>query len=410
MSCESSTSRTGSPEVSRSPHRAGAPALTTLHTTDAETLAQRRVAACGAALLVSLLCAGAAGCSASKDPPPPDLAPLDQRSPAGDRTTLDLVAADRGSQGDGCGYRGTGASIQVTGAIELCMPQVVCTAETCPPPLGQCVGGRCEFKAGYRGIETLPEAWATHYCALAAGGCHGVTQINFPEITAAAVGQSLGLPLCDGGQDLFAGCVGVAASSPMLVGNSQEAVDPTTGVMVPLWGLGLTEASGLCYELHGPGGRVIVALTDRCGGYCRCGGSEVQECGPCVSAEDMEPHCACVGAVPGLFEECCGRGCPSLQPDCDWCASNNHPHFDLDTAAFNALCGAEAIQGSCRLTSARFISCLQPDEGWPPGGSGAACKAGSFWCAGPEPHHLLVPGSTCCCNWDLQPQPDGTCA
>lgn len=64
-----------------------------------------------------------------------------------------------------CGYKQTGQVLIVAPGIKICMPQVVCTSETCPPPLGQCVGGKCAFKGGYKGIETLPEAWATHYCA-----------------------------------------------------------------------------------------------------------------------------------------------------------------------------------------------------------------------------------------------------
>jgi hypothetical protein len=308
----------------------------------------------------------------------------------------------------GCGYKGTGTPRTIAPGIELCLPEVVCTAETCPPPLGDCTAGACVFKGGYNGLATLPEAWATYYCDLASGGCHGVTQIDYPEVTADQISQALGIPTCGAAPSSAPKCIGIAASSPMVVGNSQEAIDPATGAPVALWGLGLTEASGLCYELQGPGGTVLVALTDRCGGYCSCKGSGYQECGPCVSAADMSPNCACVGPVPGLFSECCGLGCPTTLANCDWCASNNHPHFDVDTAAFNKLCGAEAGKGSCKLTKVSTLSCLAP-KAWPPGGA-AGCKQGSFWCSGPSPHHAQVPGTSCCCNWDLVPQPDGTCA
>jgi len=310
--------------------------------------------------------------------------------------------------GHGCGYKATGRVLKVTSTIELCMPQTVCTAETCPPGLGDCTKGRCVFKSGYKGVETLPEAWATHYCDLGKGGCHGVTQIDFPEVNASKIATAIGAPLCDGAPTSAKKCVGIAASSPMIVGNSQEARDPTTGKIVALWGLGYVEASGLCYELHGPGGIVIAALTDRCGGYCKCNGSDYQECGPCVNAVDMAPHCACVGSVPGLFGQCCGRGCPTTKANCDWCASNNHPHFDLDTAAFDKLCGAQAINGSCRLSKVTFFKCTTPNASWPPGGSGS-CKKGSFFCTTPTPNQIQVPGTSCCCNWNLKPQADGTC-
>ncbi len=312
------------------------------------------------------------------------------------------------SSGTGCGFKGEGERLEVTANIEICLPPVVCTSETCPPPLGDCVNGKCVFKGEYEGLLTLPEAWATHYCDLPGGGCHGVSQIAFPEVTAQKVAEALGYPLCS---TAFAGdekCVGITASSPMVVGNSEVAIDPDSGSIVSNWGLGMTEASGLCYEVSGPGGTVVVAITDRCGGYCTCGGSGNQECGPCVSAPDMSPGCACVGTVPGLHSECCGRGCASVNQDCDWCASNNHPHFDVDLDAFNWVCGEDAINGSCQLSTVRFFECLAPSGQWPPGGG--SCKAESFHCNGsPTAHNELVPDTRCCCNWNQCPQPDGTC-
>ena len=366
--------------------------------------------------LLSLLLIGAGACDDDESHSPPADAGADQLADAstpgdaGDASTPgDAGDAFSPPDGDGktCGYKGTGTPRTIAPGIELCVPQVVCTAETCPPPVGTCSAGSCVFAGGYKGLATLPEAWATYYCDLTTGGCHGVTQIDYAEVTAGQISTALGIPTCAASPGA-AKCVGIAASSPLLVGNSQEAIDPATGKPVQLWGLGLTEASGLCYELKGPGGTVLVALTDRCGGYCKCNGSGYQECGPCVSAADMAPNCPCVGTVPGLHTECCGMGCPTTQANCDWCASNNHPHFDLDTAAFNKLCGAEAINGSCKLTSVSPTPCLAP-KSWPPGG-GAGCKQGSFWCSGPSPHHEQVPGTSCCCNWDLKPQADGTCA
>jgi hypothetical protein len=266
----------------------------------------------------------------------------------------------------GCGWQGAGRVLDVAAGVTVCLPPVVCTSETCPPPLGACVNGACQYKNGYAGLTTFPEAWITYYCQLSTGGCHGVTQVQFPEDTAAAIAKSTGYPLCEGDTSPTGECVGISASSPMVVGNSQLAVDPSTGKYVKDWGLGLTEATGLCYELTGPGGVALVALTDRCGGYCKCGGSGYQECGPCVSAPDMSPNCPCVGTEPGLFTQCCGQGCatPTVAA-CDWCASNNHPHFDLDVATFNRLCGALANRGSCQLSAARFVPCMTPTA-WPP--------------------------------------------
>lgn len=312
-------------------------------------------------------------------------------------TTLDA--------GEACGQAG-GRAVTIAEDIQVCLPPVVCNPETCPPGLGTCVDGECRFLGDYRGLATYPEAWATHYCDLLGGGCHGVSQVEFAEDNADAVATAHSLPLCQSALP-HERCVGISASPPMMVGNSEEAKDPVTGERVDTWGLGMTEASGLCYELDGPGGPVLVLMTDRCGGYCTCNGSGFQECGPCVNAPDMSPHCACVGTVPGLWGDCCGVGCGAVKQDCDWCASNNHPHFDLDVHAFNHLCGEQALMGSCRLTRARPVPCMAPNPAWPPGGTN--CKENSFWCEGPQPHHAQVPGTTCCCNYDLTPQPDGTC-
>jgi hypothetical protein len=195
----------------------------------------------------------------------------------------------------------------------------------------------------------------------------------------------------------------------MVVGNSQVTVDPATNQVVKAWGQGLTEASGLCYELTGPGGSVVVALTDRCGGYCKCGGSGYQECGPCVSAEDMAPNCPCVGTAPSLHTNCCGNGCGgTVDQQCDWCANNNHPHFDLDTAAFNVLCGGDGSAGSCRLSGVKPVTCLTP-KAWPPGGGGGGCGANSFQCTEAAPNQPMVPGKNCCCNYGMTPKEDGSC-
>jgi hypothetical protein len=225
------------------------------------------------------------------------------------------------------------------------------------------MNGRCVFGAGYQGIQTLPQAWATHYCALSTGGCHGVTQIDFPESTAQMVGAQLGKPVCDA--QASDQCVGIMASSPMVVGNSQEAIDPATSKPVTPWGLGLTEATGLCYRITGPGGTAIVAVTDRCGGYCSCNGSGFQECGACTNAPSLLPNCPCVGTAGTLYTQCCGRGCPTLNGACDWCASENHPHFDLDDSTFNWVCGNQAVLGSCQLSAASFFPCMAP-KAWPP--------------------------------------------
>jgi hypothetical protein len=118
-----------------------------------------------------------------------------------------------------------------------------------------------------------------------------------------------------------------------------------------------------------------------------------------------------VGTVPGLYSACCGLNCPTLQADCDWCASNNHPHFDLDDATFNWVCGTQAGRGSCQLSSIKYVSCLT-SKAWPPGGGGGGgCGANTFQCGNMAGSHQdTVPGSACCCNYNQCPQSDGSCA
>jgi hypothetical protein len=274
---------------------------------------------------------------------------------------------------DHCGYKNLGSVLEVTSDIVLCLPESTCLPETCPPGLGECVDGKCVFKGAYKGLKTMPEAWVTQYCDLSTGGCSGVSQLEPPPTTADKLASDKNLPLC---MSASAGekCVGIVASPPMMIGNSEIAKDPKTGKALALWGLGLTEASGLCYELTGPGGSALVAVTDRCGGYCKCGGGAYNECGACVDADDMQVKCPCVGAAPPLYDACCVRGEPILcgpKPAddplafCDWCASNNHPHFDLDDATFNHICGSEKDKGSCKLSKAKFVKCREPDPAWP---------------------------------------------
>jgi hypothetical protein len=247
-----------------------------------------------------------------------------------------------------CGYKGMGHVLNVSAGISLCIPPQTCLPETCPPTVGSCVNDQCVFKPGYQGLQTLPEAWTTHYCDLQSGACQGVHQLDTVLSTAQAVAKKASLALCKSSA-AGAKCVGIVASPPMMVGNREK--------FGQIWGLGLTEASGLCYEVTGPGGSALLAITDRCGGFCKCpslGANDFSECGQCKEATDMTPLCECRG----------DNNCSTQQ--CDWCAANNHPHFDVDDDAFNHLCGDQALKGSCQLTVAKFVPCADPRADWPP--------------------------------------------
>ena len=216
----------------------------------------------------------------------------------------------------------------ISANITVYVPWFYCLAENCPSPFGTCnrTSNTCEYIAPYMGLATYPEAFATHYCTLEPGGCVGVTQINPPYTTAGYIASNWSIPIC---QDMTTPetCVGIHASPSRQNGNAQTAVYVNNGSAVTNWGMGLTEASGVCFRLTGATGKqVIVAQTDRCGGYCECGSTQptFEECGPCVNAANLTPNCPCVGTVLDLYPTCCGLSiysCPATEVKCDWCAS-----------------------------------------------------------------------------------------
>jgi hypothetical protein len=254
-----------------------------------------------------------------------------------------------------CGFKNQGTVINVAANIEVCIPTSKCLPETCPPGLGKCVDDKCVFEAGYKGIETLPEAWATHYCNLQTGSCTGVRQFSPPLTNAQNIATKHGLKLC-ANASASEKCVGIVAVPPMMAGNREKWNEQ--------WGYGYTEAMGTCYEVTGPGGSALVAITDRCGGWCTCpskGQTVVNECGACSEATDLTAICQCRGSAGSLYDQCA-----SPVERCDWCAANNHPHFDLDEHAFEHVCGDQKDKGSCKLTQTKLVPCMDANPAWPP--------------------------------------------
>jgi hypothetical protein len=281
------------------------------------------------------------------------------------KPTLGASGGSAGSDvvtGPPCGYQQRGTLQQIAANVQVCLPLQVCTpSETCPRGLADCVAGACVFKPGYHGLATLPEAWATYYCDLPSGGCDGSVLNPRPYELAQALAAKYG-PVCASAPDAPGTCVGIAAVPPQMAGNSQIARDPASGEDVSAWGLGMTGASGLCYRITGATGTAVIGISDRCAGYCKCGRGEYNECGACINAVDTTPECTCVGAAPPLY----GSGCAEAA-QCDWCASNNHPHFDLDNATFEHVCGAAGEHaGSCQLSAVEVVEeCYPPNPAWP---------------------------------------------
>ena len=305
----------------------------------------------------------------------------------GDSTSGD---GDGDGDPDACGYQDQGTRTIIGDDIELCLPPTICNLETCPADLGTCVGGlegECVFHEGYEGLATLPEAWATWYCDLETG-CLGTLEYVTWDVRD-QVRDYLEIPTCY--EDSSGTCLGIVAFSPMMGGNSRLAKNAEGGALAE-WGLGLTPATGECYEVTGKTGKkAVVAVTDRCAGYCACDEAreEFQECGNCLLSVGQEPDavtpgCPCVGDIAAMGDA--GLACPGEQT-CDWCMSNNHPHFDFDLHTFNHLCDDEAIQGSCELASVRIVECMEPTT-WP-------CPTGSWFCFGDNPAGRIA-GTYCC--------------
>ena len=283
-----------------------------------------------------------------------------------------------------------GKIVKVNDNVNIYVPEVTCTSVTCPKTMGECQpDGTCKWKNGFVPLLQYPHAMSTNYCELETGGCAG--SMGDPRNFIAKArehilsGKSL-QPPPNGPVDentIF----GVTAPPPIMVGNSGEGVDTITGERTKNWGQGMSPYTGIAYDIIGPGGgRAIIFIYDRCAGYCgsSCGDQDpkenVAECGHCASKQDanVKPGCPCVGTVPGLYDDCCGLsnyGCSSLFNSCDWCASQNHPHFDLDNTTYNNVCKVEGVLdiGSCELkvvTPFQFSNPLELWVGnWPPSGT-----------------------------------------
>jgi len=81
---------------------------------------------------------------------------------------------------------------------------------------------------------------------------------------------------------------------------------------------------GSCYHIVGPVNSATVAVTDCCAGY----------------VADQ----SCETAPPGVT--------------CDWCAKNDHMHFDLDLDTFSSICGSAGLNaGHCAISSFAKVAC-----------------------------------------------------
>ena len=284
----------------------------------------------------------------------------------------------------------------------------------------------CTWPPGYQPFKVHPHAMFTNYCDLESGGCAGALgdPMNFTLKIRNHSLHGLNPEQPPNGPITANTRFGATANPPLMIGNSGLGFSFLTGKAVTDQYQGATGLSGICYDVLGPyGNRAIIMAVDRCGGYCRMGCTTPDdintqfdinppECGICVATTGLPgpaPAQPCVGVDVSNsvnYRNCSGLlkyGCQdySLNPQtpvankayasCDWCAAQNHPHFDVDTLTFNVLCGVSGFlnstdgqvgDGSCEALRITPFRCTQPGEFWDPSGTYQPPPVKNTWAAG----------------------------
>jgi hypothetical protein len=301
-------------------------------------------------------------------------------------TTGPTTVPTYGCTNNPSGISPVGSYLKVNDGVTIYTPKVACTPVTCLAQYGgQCQSdGTCKYSTGYKPLLQFPKAYATNYCDMESGGCSGA--LGDPQKFIGDLRQCLlkgNSPEAPPNGPIDSNTrFGVTANPPIMIGDSNESYDLVNKKTVTTSYQGSTPYSGICYDVKGPTGRAILVPYDRCAGYCKtgCGVSGFKqkynttsksgfdlgnvECGICLQKpEDKpKPNCPCVGTTP-MDDKCCGDsvyGCGKLDGQCDWCASQNHPHFDLDNTTFNIVCNDP--NGSCELTTVKPFKCIIPQK------------------------------------------------
>jgi len=242
---------------------------------------------------------------------------------------------------------------------------------------GDCINNSsCSCTSGYTGRDcsspssgfpySRPAAAATYFCQLETGGCTGGMCIGGASGDLASF-TSANLP---------DGISGIAAVNPTLYGSryfyssSRRAINQTVGGAYSYVGQGC----GACFKLTKGTVSVTVTVIDRCAGDCKADasgspcepyGEYESECGICqANNQKSVPVCSCYSPNAISYNGICNGKNNVI---CDWCAGNDHPHFDLDQTTFTKLCQGDAIKGHCDLDSFQSISCSDFKGPWPNG-------------------------------------------
>jgi len=306
------------------------------------------------------------------------------------------------------------------------LPNVEPTPVTCMSSLDGAPqpDGSCEYSGAYKPFM-FEHAYGTNYCDLGPldltkqtwSGCNGA--IGDPRPTVIAAKAAL-LSKAPGTEPPPWGPIdentifGVTANPPLMIGNSDEGINILTQKPVKFSYQGTTSVSGLCYDVIGPnGGRAILIPGDRCAGYCyddcndghdfNAGDTAVSECGHCVwqGTSAPQPGPPCIGTVPGMYDQCKGMGAYGCEApvfnECDWCASQNHPHFDMDNDAYNAVCGGTPAPAAAGPVAPAgpipvYAGVCTDITGAYGNGAGACAQPGAQFNTGG--------GDICCCPWN----------
>jgi len=198
----------------------------------------------------------------------------------------------------------------------------------------------------------------------------------------------------------------------------------------------------ICYELTNQEGKTFtVAIVGRCGGYSQCGGApslkpdqydyvtllkqskildttkaDANACNTAKGyiAAGTTPACNVTAFPESTWspEKCFKYGAKNAGTNVDWCASNMHPHFDLNRGLQDRFCGKGV--GACTAKSVKPVVCPVYDKQVQQGhlDSEKACgRSGvGFDCRSPAGKDKCnnVRGGICCA--DYLPNKSGKCA
>lgn len=304
--------------------------------------------------------------------------------------------------------------------ISIYLPRIETTPDTCLTSLGGTALNEsyCSWTGSYKPWNTR-QAFATSYqCSNGNIQCPFILGDPTPVFTAAQQ-YSIGKigPL---GSITASTIFGYVALPPMMIGNyrgTASNANPNSFTSNPIISSnqGTTSISTLCYDVQGVNGaRAILIAGYRCAGDCftdisgtTCTNSSNQllnDCSLCAenSANTIQPGPPCIGSVGDLYPSCYGNGPYCTGPNqgngdpCEWCSSQNHPHFaivdsnNINRPVLTQICGFDdAANGVCQLNFVQPFQCLNvPILVQCPAGSYSGQGLGSF---------LLANGQSCVC-------------